>query len=332
MTSKRVSMEMVRILVRALAMAHCCLSYAESPASEAVRLGSVAPIQRNWHALEFQATGVAGSVITRIDLRKASGTDIQTMLLDGTSLKLPHAAASRVVEMDVHSRAQLLVGSAIETRERLWFNEEDGLPLQLTRIRRGNKPSSKQYRFGDDGVYRLRKKPDTKTEAGRSPEHWSRSSESFYPLPEGECPSVLESLQLLYLLTSPQYGISQASQTLCVFNRKRVYRVEIWAAKSGSLDVEYLQLVGGVETRIRQTMQTIHLVLNSRPLKGATAAKPFSFLGMQGEIHFQLSDPGRVPLRISGQVPGFGMIDLELKKLVGCVQQDCIRPSHWVNP
>ena len=329
MTNNPVSMKLLRILVLALAMAHSCLSYADVPASEVAPPGSVAPIQRGWHALEFQATGVAGSVTTRIDLRKASGTDIRAMLLDEASLKSAHAAAGRVVELDVQSRVQLLVGGGIETRERLWFNEEDGLPLQLTRIRRGNKPSSKQYRFGRDRVYRLRKKPENETQAGQSPEHWSRSSESFYALPAGECRSVLESLQLFYLLSSPQYGISEASQTLCVFNRKHLYQVEIRLAQPGPIDLDHVQVAAEGKAGIRETRETIHLVINSRPLEDrAAAVKPFSFLGMQGEIHVLLSDPGRVPLRISGKVPGFGVIDLELRKLVGCADQDCIQQSN----
>jgi hypothetical protein len=42
--------------------------------------------------------------------------------------------------------------------------------------------------------------------------------------------------------------------------------------------------------------------------------EPFSFLGLK-DVHLLLSDPGRIPLRVRGKVPGFGMIDLELKKL-----------------
>lgn len=333
MANSLVSMELVRNLVVALAMTQACLSYADAPASAGARLETAALFPLNWRTLEFHATGVAGSVTTRIDLRKLSAKDVQVSLLDVAKPMSPRGAANRIVELEVDSRVRLLVGADIETRERLWFNEDDGLPLQLIRIRLGSNPSSKLYRFGGDQVYRLRKKPDNKTEAGRSPEHWSRNSGSFYPLPDGECLSVLESLQLFYLLSNLQYGINEASQTLCVFNRKHVYQVELQVAEPGSVDVDYLQVAAGVKTRIRETLQTIHMVLNSRPLNDAAAGtKPFSFLGMQGEIHFLLSDPGRVPLRISGQVPGFGMIDLELKKLAGCAHRDCIRQSHEVDP
>ena len=50
------------------------------------------------------------------------------------------------------------------------------------------------------------------------------------------------------------------------------------------------------------------------------SVEPFSFLGLKDEIHLLLSDPGRIPLRVRGQVPGFGMIDLELKTLIRYIQ------------
>lgn len=332
MACSLISMESVRRLIVALAMTQTCLSYADAPASESAQADYIAPFQQNWHTLEFNASGMTGSVTTRIGQRKLSATDVQAALLDAADLKYPHAASTWVAEMNVDSRIHMSVGPGFDTRERLWFNEDEGLPLQLKRIRSGSNPSSKLYRFGSDGVYRLRKKPDNETEAGQSPGHWSRSSESLYPLPKGECPSVLESLQLLYLLSSTQYGISEASQPLCVFNRKHVYQVKLRIAEAGPFDVDFLQVVGDEETEIRETLQPIHMILNSRPLGDEPAVKPFSFLGMQGEIHVLLSDPGRIPLRISGQVPGFGAIDLELKKLAGCAHQDCIGQSYAVDP
>ena len=284
--------------------------------------------QRNWHALEFQASGVAGSVTTRIDLRKASDTGYSSHAASRGQTRVTAWRGQPGSGDGVNSKVHLLVGAGIETGERLWFNEDEGLPLQLTRIRQGSKPSWKQYRFGSERVYRVRKKPANDKEAVQSAEKWSRSSESFYPLPDGECTSVLESLQLIYLLSSPQYRISEASQTLCVFSRKHLYQVKLLVAEPGLLDVDYLQMVGDEKTRIREELRTISMVLKSVPLKGsAAAAKPFSFLGMKGDIHFLLSDPGRIPLQISGQVPGFGMIDLELRKLVGCAYQDCNRRS-----
>ena len=100
-----------------------------------------------------------------------------------------------------------------------------------------------------------------------------------------------------------------------MFDRKHVYRVGFRTLGREQLDVDYLQVAAGQETRVRRTLEALHVVLTSRPLEGAREdVEPFSFLGLK-DVHLLLSDPGRIPLRVRGKVPGFGMIDLELKKL-----------------
>ena len=317
MVNNLVSRGMVLKLVVVLAMTQSCLSYATTPSGGSQRY-TVAPTPLPWHSLELHDSGVAASVTTRIDLRKLSAADVRATLVEVPKPMSPTAVSSRIVEIEIDSMAHLLLGAGIETRNRLWFNEDDGLPLQLTRIRQGRNPSSKLYRFGSNRVYRLSKKPDNKAETGQPPEHWSQISESFYPLPgaDGECPSVLESSQLFYLLSSPHYEISETPAELCVFSRQHVYRLGVRIMGREQLDVDYLQVTAGQETRIRRTMEVLNVALTSRPVEDTSGGvEPFSFLGLQGEIHLLLSDPGRVPLRVRGQVPGFGDIDLELKKL-----------------
>ena len=60
---------------------------------------------------------------------------------------------------------------------------------------------------------------------------------------------------------------------------------------------------------------SIRLLLQTG-IRTREVVKPFSFLEQQNKIYLLLSDPGRIPLRVHGQVPAFGMIDLELKKLI----------------
>jgi hypothetical protein len=306
-------------LVVVLAMAQTSLSYGATPVSDSSRPDTVTPIPLNWRHLELHDSGVTGSVTTRIDLRKLSAVDVRSTLIDGPKPMSPRVADTRILELMVSNSIRLLLGTVIETQGRLWFNEDDGLPLQLTRIRQGSNPSRKIYRFGSNRVYRLRRQPANKAETGQSPEHWSKISESFYPLPDpdGECPVFLESSQLLYLLSNPDHAVNERPEELCVFDRKRVYQVRFRILGREKIDIDYLQVAAGQETRVRRTLEALHVALTSRPVEGTQGdMEPFSFLGLKDEIHLLLSDPWRIPLRVRGQVPGFGMIDLELKKLV----------------
>ena len=306
-------------LVALLAMALSSLAYGATPVTESSRPDTVARIPLDWRSLELHDSGVTGSVTARIDLRTLSAADVQSTLVDVPNQLSRRVVPPRLQELVASNSVRLLLGTGIETQSRLWFNEDDGLPLQLIRIRQGNNPYRKTYRFGSNRVYRLRREPASKAETGQPPEHWSRISESFYPLPDpaGECPVILESSQLLYLLTKPDHALDERPEELCVFDRKRVYKVRFRTLGREETDVDYRQIAASQETRVRRTLQAFHVTLTSHPVDGTRGdVEPFSFLGLKGEIHLLLSSPGRIPLRVRGKVPGFGMIDLELKKLI----------------
>lgn len=309
---------MALCLAGALAIAETGMAGAATAAPENSRTDTVTPPPLNWHSLELQGAGITASITTRIELTRLSAAASRSTLVDGPEQLSQRRATPPLLELVVTSRIRPLLGAGIETRSRLWFNADDGLPLQLIRTSRGSKPARKLYRFGSRQVYRLRSRPADRAERDKAPAHWSRISESFYPLPDPDqqCPAVLESSQLLYLLTSTGPALSEVPGTLCVFDRKHVYRVNLQVRGRERLDVDYLESAAGRESRITRTTDALHVVLTGKPPgKDPDDMAPFSFLGLQGEIHLLLSEPGRIPYRIRGRVPGFGSIELELEKL-----------------
>ncbi len=306
-------------LVVVLAMAQTSLSYAAFVAAQNSQPEIDNPVSLNWRKLELRDSGMTGSVTTRIEQRTLAAAAAQPALLDTPGTMSPRGEGTRIQELLVTGSIRPLLGRGIETEERLWFNVDDGLPLQLMRLRQGRKPSQKLYRFGSSQVYRQRRQPADKTQAGQPAGHWSEISESFYPLPDAEgggCPVILESSQLLYLLSRPDLVFSERTREFCVFDRQRVYRVGFRLQGRESLDVDYLQVDASQETRVKRTLQVLRVALTSRPLDDAEGdVQPFSFLGLNDDIHLLLSEPGRIPLRVRGQVSGFGKIDLKLEKL-----------------
>jgi len=282
------------------------------------RQPDTAPVPLNWHKLELRNSGVTGSVATRIELKKYPAAEVRSTLVDAPQPISQRQAGTRILVLEVNNSIRLLLGAGIERQSRLLFNESDGLPLQLMRVRRGTKPSQKLYRFGGSQVYRQRRQPADSAESRQPAEHWSDISDTFYPLQDAEddCEVILESSQLLYLISRPDTEPGDSRGVFCVFHRQRVYRVESRVLGREPLDVNYLQHDAGEETRVKRTLEVLHVTLSGRPLDGAPSdVQPFSLLGLQGDIHLLLSDPGRIPLRVRGQVPGFGMIDLELREL-----------------
>lgn len=303
-------------LIVMLAMAQISPSYAAAAVADSKQPDTAAPAPLNWGSLELKNTGMATAVTTRIELKTLSAVAVQSALIDAPKPMLQRVAAARIQALLVANSIRLLLGVGIETETQLWFNTDDGLPLQLNRSRRGRKPSQKLYRFGNRQVYRLRRQPADKIESGQPAGQWSEISESFYPLPDAGCPLVLESSQLLYLLSSPDYALGESTAEVCVFDRQRVYKVGFQLLGREPLDVDYLQVTANEETWVKRPLYALRVALTSRPLEDSQVeVQPFSFLGLDDEIQLLLSDPGRIPLRVTGQVSGFGKIDLELKKL-----------------
>jgi hypothetical protein len=303
-------------LVLLLAMVPASSSFATT--SEGKQADTVAAAGLNWRSLELQDSGLTGSVTTRIELGTYPEAEVQSVLVDAPDTVSQRAAGTRLVELGVASSIRSLPGVRIENQTRLWFNADDGLPIQLMRLRLGSKPSQKLYRFGSRQVYRQRRQPADKAEREQPAGHWREVSEAYYPLPgqDEACPIILESSQLLYVLSRQDTVLSESGGEFCVFDRKQVYRVGFRVLGREPLAVDYLQLGDNQETRVKRTLQASRVALTSRPLEGAAGdMQPFSFLGLDDDIELLLSEPGRIPLRIRGQVSGFGTIDLELKKL-----------------
>ena len=316
MSRARLSLKINSLPFRGIVM-HFLMLLAMTPSSMSLA-AAVVPTSVNWRTLELQDSGLTGSVTTRIDLRQLPAAEVQPALLETPDTMSPRAVGARVQELVVASSIRLLLGVGLETETRLWFNADNGLPLQLMRLRQGSKPSQKSYRFGRHLVYRLRRQPADKAETDQPAEHWSEVSESYYHLvgADAGCPAILESSQLLYLLSSPDRVFSEQAVEYCVFDRQRVYRVGFRSLGREQVEVDYQQVAAGQETRVRETLLAYHVVLDVRPVEVSPEDdESFSFLGLQGEIHMLLSDRGRIPLRVRGQVPGFGIIQLELETL-----------------
>lgn len=309
------SASVLQLLVM-LALSQISPSYAAAADSDSKQADTAAPATLNWGSLELKNTGMATAVTTRIELKTLSAVAVQSALVDAPKPMLQRVADARIQELLVASSIRLLLGVGIETETQLWFNTDDGQPLQLNRSRRGRKPSQKLYRFGNHQVYRLRRQPADKVESAQPAGQWSETSESFYPLPASGCTVVLESSQLLYLLSSPDYVLDDSTAEVCVFDRQRVYKVGFRLLGREPLNVDYLQVTDGRETPVKRTLDAVRVALTGRPLEDTQGeVQPFSFLGLDDEIQLLLSEPGRIPLRIMGQVSGFGKIDLQLKTL-----------------
>jgi hypothetical protein len=268
-----------------------------------------------WRSLELVSEGVLTRVTTRAELEKVAASAVLARLIEAPGREPRQPSGERVAVLTVQSDIRMLAGG-FETKSRLWFDPGDGSPLQLSRTRRGRDDYEKIYRFTDGGVYRVRRTPDGPREAKLPPARWSLVKESYYPLSGQDkgCAGLLESSQLLYVLSASPPPAAATPREYCVFDRQALYRVRVVQTARESAKTAYVDTAGHARRPDEARVDAYRLGLSAGG--GGDEDEPaFSFLGLQGDIRILLSATERLPLRVGGKVPGFGSVELELRQL-----------------
>ncbi len=189
----------------------------------------------------------------------------------------------------------------------LWL-QPDRVALQRNRLKSGKRPNLKIYRYAEDGVYRLRYRPDGKNES--IPERWPLESERFYPYSRKvrqRCSAISDPYVLLILLSQAEVP----GEPLCLFNKRTVYRVTLQRQGKRTIPVAYRLDDDPVQTRLEAERWLIQPV----PLDPERSPEPFEFLGMEGTIEV-LRDPAtHLPLQFQGRVEGFPRARLSLTRV-----------------
>ncbi len=189
----------------------------------------------------------------------------------------------------------------------LWL-QPDGVALQRNRLKSGKRPNLKIYRYAEDGVYRLRHRPDERNDS--PPGRWPLESERFYPYPRAvrqRCPIIGDPYVLLILLSQDKVP----GEPLCLFNKRTVYQVTLERKGKRSISVAYRLDDDTVQTRLEAERWLIRPV----PLEPERSPEPFEFLGMEGTIEV-LRDPAtHLPVQFQGRVENFPRARLSLTRV-----------------
>ena len=128
-----------------------------------------------------------------------------------------------------------------------------------------------------------------------------------------ECTAVLEPSELLYLASVVDFSGQKSPLNLCVFDRKQLHRVAVTAGGSRQLTVNYLEASPGKQIRREGAVEVHRISFQTRILNPADKKlEVFSFLGLQGDFEIYVDRTTRIPVQISGQIPGIGNLDIRL--------------------
>ena len=269
-----------------------------------------------WKRLTYQGKHFLGKVKTAVSLTELSALAAQKVLIsipEGSALQ---ASTARVMVLDVQSAVNPLFGATDISGSRAWFTSDDAAALQRIRSRRGDDIWQNTYRFSENGVYRIRKKPGHGKEENLVPEYWTKIKESFYPyLNNRPGPqAVMEPTGLLYLVSARAFREQDASLSLYVFDRKQLHEVKVQVSGRLRLKVSYIEK--NQKNNMRREGMTDTLKISFKPRALAPSDQPpeeFSFMGLRGDFEIYIDAATAIPVQISGQIPRIGKVHIRLQ-------------------
>ncbi len=261
-----------------------------------------------WRELTLE---LSPAIVVKAKLKATVGKEATPALLNRPKALTP-SEDSPLYHLTVETRLKWFLSSKTWLGN-LWL-QPNMQALQRIRIKYGKKGSYKLYRYAQHGVYRIRKEPANKENAFEPPEKWLKGKESFYPFPphaQQQCDIVTDPYSILLLISNDFPAKGQASASLCMFNKKNLYRVNFERAGTQPLQVDYVSK-GSQKKHIKTTVQAEKILVRPAAFNPDDVIESFEFLGMEGDIILLRDPASHLLLQVEGTVPEFGRAKLRL--------------------
>ena len=283
--------------------------------------GESEPVRALWKHLSFRGSHFLGEATIEVSLTEVPAVEVRNQLLtipEGSPGPLT-ASNCPVMVIDVKSNADPLFGADEITGSRAWFSSGKAAALQRIRSRRGDDIWQNTYRFTQNGVYRIRKKPAHSDEKNLESAHWTKIKKSFFPFPPvaPELEIVMEPTAILYLAAYLDMRSPDSPRSLYVFDRKQLHEVTVQVNERRPLKVSYVEKGRRKEIQRQGKVDAVRISFKPRAL-APQGKKPeeFSFMGLKGDFEIYLDPVSGIPLQVSGQLSRIGKIDIQLQSVV----------------
>lgn len=292
-----------------------CRAGEETPPEPAAMVAGLP--HAGWSSLKYEASGMAGSVSTVLELTESSAEEMQAMRDSALENPPDQTLASHIMLLDISARAASLLKDSV-TQGKIWFDPGNGAVLQRDRLHPGRNGTHKIYRFGNRGALRIRREPRNRDEAARPPEDWTRTKRSFYPydMAGTRCDAVSDPTLLLYLVSAREISTGNEAVYQCLFFDDALYRVWLRPMGSELLAVDYFLQSGTTVQRITGLREVLRVSLRVEPLGKGADSENFELMELRGAIAIYLDTATRLPVQISGERSVFGKLDIGLVEAV----------------
>ena len=118
---------------------------------------------------------------------------------------------------------------------------------------------------------------------------------------------------LFYLASAGDLAAGRPVE-VCVFTRKALSRVELRVEATAELAVDYSERSPRGARRRRGDIEALKLSIKARPV-AADSGEEFELLGLKGDVELYLDPATRIPVQVSGRLPGLGRVHVKLTEV-----------------
>lgn len=276
---------------------------AQAPASRLERLA--------WSRLHFKTSILGIPLYAEIKLRILDRQEAQTQLIEPAQSQ-GIAPGQQVLRLDISS--SFISDKDIHTW--LLLNSDDASVLQRTRLEltRGDE-RYKAYRFTDDGIFILRRKPAGAREKNKSFEHWSVSKASFEPYPRhvNQKQIISDTAALLYIGSTMAFGNPGDKEKFAAYfdDKFHVITIEYTGLKSVRADFE-ARKDGTSSQHIMSYRDASQLIIHAHPAGRPKEESTLQIAGLEPPVELLVDRELGIPLELRGRLGFVGEVSLGL--------------------
>ena len=270
--------------------------------------GRLSPDRLRWRELHFHAHKLifTAEVRVRAELVAAATTAAELAVVEGHAGVPP--GGEQVVRLELESS---MLGR--HSSNTALLEPDTAAALQSASRESGRRARFKLQRFTGDGLAITRGRPAEGEE--KLPEaRWSKRSFEFrlFAPVERDAAPVSDSLALFWVLATAPLERPGDAWRLHLVSDGRLLRVTVKAVAQVQRTLDFDERRGAVKRHVEATIRALELTIDAAPVDPAGAGGDLEFLGMKGSVRIVLDPERRVPLEVSGRVPGAGTVVVRL--------------------
>lgn len=284
--------------------------------SEAADLAARSPgaFSVPWSFLSLQADRLGSRVAADVRIEALLADVEQNQFLPSPRGEPVGLSGPEVLKLSLRIQLDIIGRQPIQLESQAWLDPRTGLPHYLVRTRFGLSDYYQRFRFTQEGVFRRQREPASSAETAKPPESWSTVGEHYYLYPPNEGGGHAVSETLIYLVSNGAVPPKGEVGLLSVFHKRQLHRVSVRASVTEPVAFDYLETNGVGKSRRSGTALAQKIRIESRPIDSYRGdVEDFDFV-KDGMLVY-LSLDGRLPLKLSCEVPLIGRVDLSLKEI-----------------